>query len=240
MTFKSGYLFADAYIDKNKFIFSVIVINLDDENYKIVKKKFTPVTEGHFINEFFLINTDKKYKLKSAFIIRVGSPFITEFHLRYINHRKVCDYKKAILVKNNVRGNFFNCLSVNVDYPYTSSNPLSYALDNNYGNTTTFFSKEIKKYLNDKRVVYNLEVVSSHTFFSFLKYKRHVFVDHFVSHDYLNNKIPDNILKKVFNSNYLDNNDHLLFEQYLNYFKNYQLIFEKSIGMNKRQTLNNN
>ena len=240
ITFKSEHLIADAYIDKNKFIFSGIVINLDGENYKIVKKKYTPITEGHFINEFFIINADKKNKLKSAFIIRVGSMFILQYHLRYINHRKVCDYEKAIFLKNKFKGNFFNCLSVNVDYPYTTRNPLSYALDNNYGNTNTFFSQEIKKYLNDRRIVYNLGAVSSHKFFSFKKYKRHIFVDHFISHDYLNNKITDNILKKAFNRKYLDKNDHFFFEQYLNYFKNYQLIFEKSIGINKRQSLYNN
>ena len=157
----------------------------------------------------------------------------------YIDHDLVCDFKGRIFKKIKKSGYAFNCWGVATGFYNDNYKIAQNMFSNNYGSSVSFLDNEINNFYILQNIENQLNLISQHTFFSFLNRGQHLVVEYHLNPKKISdlNNLSNDFLSRNRYKEILDDADNKNFQAITSYINKLQFEFEKNINIPKSLSL---
>ena len=196
------------------------------------------ITEGFSFDEYYLTNIQEK-KLVTSVRILIGPFMSPQNRVTYINHDSVCDFKGRIFKKIKKSGYSFNCWGVATGLYDDNYKIAQNIFSNNYGSSISSLDQEIKNFYTNQNIESELNIISQHTYFSFLNKAKHIAVEYYLNPKKISdlNNLSNNFLGTNRNKEIMNDADKKIFQDINSYINKLQFEFEKNIKVQKSLSL---
>ena len=196
------------------------------------------ITEGFSFDEYYLTNIHEK-ELVSSVRILIGPFMSPQNRVTYINHDSVCDFKGRIFKKIKKSGYAFNCWGVATGLYNDNYKIAQNIFSNNYGSSISSLDQEIINFYRNQDIESELNLISQHTYFSFLNKGKHIAVEYYLNPKKISDLryLSNNFLGTNRNKEIMNDADKKIFQDITSYINKLQFEFEKNIKVQKSLSL---
>ena len=222
----------------NKITISGINFYLPGSQFILNNISKSNVTEGFSFDEYYLINTQGK-KLVSSVRILIGPFMSPQNRVKYISHDKICDFKGRIFKKIKKSGFAFNCWGISTGFYNDNYKIAANIFSNSYGSSVSSLDYEIINFYKNQNIQSELNLISQHTFFSFVNKAKHIAVEYYFNTKEISelSHLSENFLGRNRYKEVMIDTDKKKFKVAAHYLDKLQFEFEKNIKISNSLSL---